>query len=865
MAYATASALPPALLDLTLLRVAAASSARLSSSGSVLQWQRAPGWRRMHQAAAFNPPTPPNVEELMDSRVSRKGRSSLNKGFLTVKSANANASQVPMHPVEELERRVQALDEALESEALAFRPIFYTEEDLLAMYQDVMAVPIPHTTQDNKQAALQAIQRAEEKEDRRILDLLQQRLVDDIPLKEGCESHQKEPTHRRILAEAHEIFFHVEAARKKVNPESSKHVPLGLLSIREFEALVRESLKAKDVQAAEVALDMMKKECLPLPPAAITKFLNLYATGGNIKAADDLLANFLTETPTEFQRHLHVKAHLNGTPNDLIPTSALDLLHHYEGQNAAAPMQTYTSVITALFSRPSSLARAQAWDIFTHMRYVAHPEPDVVLYTLMIRACAFPVSIRYSSEPEKALDLWTEMTVDNKITPTVGAYNAVILACARSGTKTYVNEAFRLARQMLDSHRDASGLSAFRPDRKTFCALLEGAKRTGNLARARWILAEMVRGSRDNDPNPLEAEIDDEVMMHILNAYAAYKPPFVRAATVLVDSDSGSEVAEKSAQKKEAHQEASNPTVAVQASPESSSTADSSSETSLVVEDEDEYPSFAHIPPQSRAEVIREVKILFNRILQDRSGTKPTATASLPFAQQKFSGVEITSRLVGAYLSVFYKHASLDTSRDLFWKLSEDFNVTKTPKVYLEALERCANARRGHERQIAVPFADQLWERWTALEDSGRRTGKPLPSRLVERAHIAMIRLLAVTENIDRSMAQLRAFAAKYPPNAVRTPAPKPAFRSTRTSLVGQRPLVRMTSAAEVPDDYVPPLVTFRDVEILHHRLIDYERTKDIGYVTWVCKAYEWALRVRRDETVKTGIAKNQTEMRVVA
>lgn len=69
-----------------------------------------------------------------------------------------------------------------------------------------------------------------------------------------------------------------------------------------------------------------------------------------------------------------------------------------------------------------------------------------------------------------------------------------------------------------------------------------------------------------------------------------------------------------------------------------------------------------------------------------------------------------------------------------------------------------------------------------------------------------------------------------------------------------------MTSAAEVPDDYVPPLVTFRDVEILHHRLIDDARKKDIGYVTWLCKAYEWALRVRRDEAVKARPPKVETE-----
>jgi hypothetical protein len=71
-----------------------------------------------------------------------------------------------------------------------------------------------------------------------------------------------------------------------------------------------------------------------------------------------------------------------------MPVSALELIHYYENQNAAAPMQTYTSIISSLFTRPSSLARAQAQDIFLHMRYVAHPNPDIILYAQMIHACA---------------------------------------------------------------------------------------------------------------------------------------------------------------------------------------------------------------------------------------------------------------------------------------------------------------------------------------------------------------------------------------------------------------------------------------------------------------------------------------------
>lgn len=412
-----------------------------------------------------------------------------------------------------------------------------------------------------------------------------------------------------------------------------------------------------------------------------------------------------------------------------MPVSAMNLLHLYEEQNVPAAMQTYTIVIRSLLSRSLSVARAQAWDLFAHMRYVAHPNPDDVLYTQMIRACASPVSVRYSSEPEKALDLWTEMTVDHKIPPTVDTYNAVILACARSGEKKYVSEAFRLARQMLDANRDAQGKSAFRPNRKTFCALLEGAKRTGNLARARWILAEMVRTEPDNDANAVEAEIDEEVMMHIFNAYAAYKPPALVTASVGVTQPGPSPPAMSTSL-------TSVPVSAPHTSPSSSTLA--------LEEDDEDTPSFAHIPPQSHAEVIREVKILMKRIIDDQSDANPIATASLPFYERKFRGVKLTSRLLGAYVAVFYKHASMNTARELLWTLFDDLKVERTPRIYVEALERCGMARRGRERELAVPFAEQVWERWTAIEDEVIRSGNPIPARTVERAHIAMIRTLSL-------------------------------------------------------------------------------------------------------------------------
>jgi hypothetical protein len=124
------------------------------------------------------------------------------------------------------------------------------------------------------------------------------------------------------------------------------------------------------------------------------------------------------------------------------------------------------------------------------------------------------------------------MTIDRRIPPAAGAYNAAILACACSGSKVYVNEAFRLAKEMLDSHRDAHGRSAFRPDSRTFGALLEGAKRIGDLGRVRWILAEMIEVSR-RDPESKDVVVDERIMMHVFRSYATYEPPFRRSMAPL--------------------------------------------------------------------------------------------------------------------------------------------------------------------------------------------------------------------------------------------------------------------------------------------------------------------------------------------
>ncbi|KAF9450726.1 hypothetical protein P691DRAFT_809562 [Macrolepiota fuliginosa MF-IS2] len=827
----------------------------------------------MHQAAlAAAPPPPPPESEHFNSQSPTVGRGRRRRGHGAM---GVRTALDDVEPGFELEKRVQALEVSATEEETSITPPFYSEGDLMFIYEDLLAIQVKAK---QPEVDLKALEQTQAAEDALTVQGAEQRLLQAYPgvplqavhesLQPGISQDDLQP-YQSALARAEAIVTQLEemgglttkgSEGQAIAGPSRMSVPISVLTMKECEALVRICTKAQDGSSALLALEIMKRSGMPIPENAVTDALEILATAGDVQATETIIKTFIT-TPTERQRHLHVKAHLNAAPPFTIPTSALAILHSYEEKALFAPLQTYTRCITTLYSI-SSVARAQAWDLFTHMRYVAHPDPDIVLYTLMIRACASPLSGSRRSEPEKALDFWTEMTVDHKIEPTVAAYNAVILACARSGERVYVNEAYRLAKEMLDTHRDARGVSAFKPNRKTFCALLEGAKRVGDLGRARWILAEMVRATGEYEAGgagdlnrPVDVSVDEEVMFHLFHAYAVYRPPFRREATVIVHEEG---------------RESSNETAATSSSEErttlpSSTTSpdnpppESNGPTAPTL---DTAPSFSHIPPQSHEEVIHEAAFLFRRILND------TGVLPLPHHHQhlsphlldKFSQVQLTSRLINAYVHVFFRHASLDVAQKLFWKVFDQLGVQRSARVYVQALEVCAHARKGRDRDVALGFAENLWKEWCVLEENGW-DGKRVSARLIERAYVAKLRLHSVNDEVDGALQLVQSFVRRYPPSSVRTPSEKPQLRSTRTSLVGARPLVRLTTTVDVPDDGVPPLLTFGDLEVLHHRLVAFEMSEEIGYIKWVAKAYEWMLRVRRDEGFRARPVKPKSEL----
>ena len=129
---------------------------------------------------------------------------------------------------------------------------FYSEADLAAFYQDVLA----HTTQEEEQpeqlADPETLRLARVEEDKVIVEDLDQRFLVDasaVALEES--SGPQEDTYRRVLSRVYAVVARVEAVRMhaaeaEAGPSNrqSSSIPMGLLTMRECEALIGVSVSA---------------------------------------------------------------------------------------------------------------------------------------------------------------------------------------------------------------------------------------------------------------------------------------------------------------------------------------------------------------------------------------------------------------------------------------------------------------------------------------------------------------------------------------------------------------------------------------------------------------------------------------------
>jgi hypothetical protein len=537
-----------------------------------------------------------------------------------------------------------------------------------------------------------------------------------------------------------------------------------------------------------------------------------------------------------------------------------------EISGAPLPQSSYLIVLDHLLSpslshSTNSHTHAMAWDLFTHLRLVAHPNPSAQMYGTMIRACANPTN----PQPERARDLWVEMTQDQShISPGREEYEAIIKAMG--STKAGYLEAVNYLREMLAKHREvatrpfARGLdqadraaamaSRYIPTRSTFLALLEGTKRAGNVHRARWVLAEVLRLAKARGTSGIDEAPEEELLAAVFMTYAAWQPAITRGAVKLQQStDTPVELSEEKALaaeeeliESELHLEATG-TAAAQTELQESSRADS-----LDIA----LPSTAspQAGPQTRGDAIREVNLLFGRIIEDQQ----VQGGSESLVDHPFQSVKITPRLVNSFLSVHLAHSLLNDARrswDSAWQVAgQASNARPNGWSFLLALERCAMAKP-QIRTEAINWAEQLWEQYgsfvkgttesiaesTAVDPARAKWLAGVGPRQTEKIWAAMIRTSALCGDLDGALGLLEEFRVTYPAaDILRDYQPSPPSSFT----------VRMTTPSTVAEPDIPPLLLFKDVDIVHQRLVREGDLRNVGKVKWICMAYEKALEKRR-------------------
>jgi hypothetical protein len=445
--------------------------------------------------------------------------------------------------------------------------------------------------------------------------------------------------------------------------------------------------------------------------------------------------------------------------------SAVATLHDIEDKDLYPSQSIYRSLLAPLVNSPVSHQRATGWDLFAHMRLVAHGLPSKELYETMIAACGH----KDHPEPERGLDLFKEMTSDNQLQPDVSSYNAAIYAACTNSVRNnaFYLEGFRLMRQMLDFYHLAAPGSEQRalytPNRETFDSLLEGAKRAGDIARARWILTEMIRFSNhaglENDGEAIAPT--SHTMANVFQTYSSAQPKITKE---MVFQQKRRELAgiEAGVEEEPTLQIASGQSVEYSLSTSSSSSSASPSKVDLLdaevlegqeggdparlsqQEFEENWTSSSDDPkelqsapqqtsdntpstvqtsplPQSAQEILYEADRLLHHVVTDHeiytnTESQRTPTGSLP--SLRFA--PLTTRLLNVYLVVHYKHNELQAGIEKFDTAFAEHDIRRNGYSYRDVMYRLKHTR-SDEREEAARIAMRIFKEWELYEAEGEK------------------------------------------------------------------------------------------------------------------------------------------------
>ncbi|KAM0754561.1 hypothetical protein T439DRAFT_377023 [Meredithblackwellia eburnea MCA 4105] len=662
-----------------------------------------------------------------------------------------------------------------------------------------------------------------------------------------------EPLHRRLLAKL-EGFVPSEEA-KLAEDDRQLMIPTGVATVSEWKDVILMAASEGDAESVQKGFHLLKKSIDVMDASLITETMAIFASKGEARNALSL-ASFAAQNslPMSTMTHHHLLSSILPAHAEL----AIRHIHSLESAGYTPLMETYTLLISTLLS-PSSPPHlvSRGWDLFAHTRLVSHPVPSVELYTTMIAACARGLH----PSPERAVDLFTEMTDDHGLPPSTETFNALIRACARRGKQEDYFEALRFMRRMLDDNVP--------PTRQTFHAILEGAKKLGDLPRARWMLVKMVEVGGAAAP-------DASTLGLIFLTYARFVPQ-TRISGERDARKSGSGGSPASRRRDELIHVEGQRSGEETSNPERPLLGDEASGIlSILGEQSINYPGPL---PQTTEALLAEASTLMSQCVDSRLLASPISqalfdSAPLPSPQQTiFPSVRPTTFLVNSYLTFLAAHAPLSVMIDFFDNSFQLLGVEKNRHSFEVVMKRCEKAKnRVQGLEIAKSVFNQ-WQQWDggvkedpgesgdgndprasnqdgvqSLQPWGKKSGSNISAM-----YASMIHTLARGYRDNEGLALLQSFITTYPPSYLISQSQS--FSNSILSLPEQpsgirlsSPLYPETSGAATVDR--APHLRFEDLKLLFQKLKEIEDNQGLKVVTGVVKAYDKALKEAREMEV---------------
>ncbi|CAH7667941.1 hypothetical protein BY996DRAFT_6410152 [Phakopsora pachyrhizi] len=423
--------------------------------------------------------------------------------------------------------------------------------------------------------------------------------------------------------------------------------------------------------------------------------------------------------------HAEVHAMLYQTPYAAVDAFESANAYVHKLEEAAKPPGTETYLQLFGFISYASLRRSNAVHLFNRMRLKAHPSPPISIWNAVLKV----LGAGASPEPERSMDMFLEIRANN-LKPTIQTYNYLIRAMCRmrrsaigsQGRKMELEKWYNTALRFLNEMIFEDNL---RPNLSTYSVLLEGAKRMGDLPRAKWTYGLFLR----------QLEIDrDSAFSDQRNLDWAH----VQAVTSLLQTYSSFKPARKDLQLK----------------------LDDVSEAKSSLSN----PEFFQTIPQNRLEVLREAEMLIGQFIKEK---KIEGLQLSPHPQSRADQRKI-SFLVGSYLAVCSWHSTIEKLFDAYKSYTKQikdydgFGVIRNSWIYLIILERCESLRSPKK---SGEVAREVFKEWESNLDELTKFEQveSVDSRLISQIWSTWIRLQAKYGGVEESLKEIERFRDRYP------------------------------------------------------------------------------------------------------